>query len=73
MKFRHLLTASVLGALASAASDEEDILDFVDPLIGSVEGGNFEIASGTFRLLTQFGRTCVSRREYALWHGQSRS
>ena len=41
MKLRHLLIASALSGLASAAPDEEDILELVDPLIGSAEGGRY--------------------------------
>jgi hypothetical protein len=43
MKFRHLVTASALLTLASAAAEEQDMLDFVDPLIGTSDGGMYKL------------------------------
>ena len=39
MKFRHLVAAVTLPSLSALAQDPDDILEYVDPLIGTVDGG----------------------------------
>lgn len=69
--FAALLYASSALASANAAStDKFDVIDYVDPFIGTANGGmtrkvdiNFEL-----RLNYEYRRTCFRWRDIAIWY-----
>lgn len=76
--FLSLFTISIITTGALAGDDDDshlfdyDVLQYVDPLIGSAEGGMIDYSPWFVRIGLTICRQCLRRRVHSLRHGQSR-
>ena len=81
--FLSLYSIGITGILAATTANNDDndriydydVLEYIDPLIGSAAGGIIEACSHLFTISNQTftSRQCIRRSITPLRHGQSRS